>query len=210
MEHLNRESQCLSDKDKLADVVVNLSKVVVVVDAGLDIEELQELLGKVLQLNHEREVDVVLNGKICRKLKSLTKQNLCTFIGQEIIREEIKDCDEAKTSDITKAFYKAINRTSDEIQGQYPKLVLFLCNQDISYFNKDDTRLTTMALEKSINNFFMFVGIGNEKFKNLRKLVLKCQNTGFMKSFDVKSSEMFTTDVLEAYVPWLKANGYIS
>ena len=211
MKHLNRESQYLSDKDNLANVV-NLSKIVVVVDVGLDVEKVQALFEKVWQFNQKREVEVFLNGQICRKLKNLNQQNFQSFMATEIIREEIIDQDECQNCEATKAFYKAINRVSGESKEEQPILVLFFCKDNISYFSKADVQLTTRVLREDTNHFFLFLGVGNNKFRNLRKkLILKFQNTAFIQNTTtvMESSETFTTNVLRAYVPWLKNKGYI-
>ena len=153
------------------------------------------------------ELDVYTFSNNCKKINpGMTEANYENYVANYIDKQHVYGgtC----YAPVIKMIDRDFNNNS-----KIPTIVFFITDGNNSDKTATDEAIRT-ASEHGI--FYMFIGIGNEKFTYLQKLDdltgRKVDNTGFMKIQDlntVSNDELFLRS-LKDFIPWLKTMGYIA
>lgn len=198
---------------QVAGIPLNSSQVVLVLDASKSMYAmykdgriqrlLERLTGLAMALDQDESFELYLFGSGVAKLPSLDVDTVDGYVEREILGKH-------RINQATH-YAPAIQRIHDDYFGtKAPALVVFITDGDASDKKQTEKVLTSLCTQRY---FYMFVGIGHERFDFLNKLDdlanRPVDNTGFFAAASLEglADDEFFSNLLSEYGNWV--NDYV-
>lgn len=196
---------------------------------------LQRVLPVALNFDDNRNLDVNLFSEDDAEIESVTEDNFATFVQDEILDEDLdlmwsgtKYAGAIKMNLEKYGLYKSKSKTGffarltgsntektlqSDTETGYPAVVYMLTDGENS--DKSETENLFKQIEAANSNiYFLFIGIGQERFSFIKSMADEFKNVGFVKADDLaetaEDDKMYDLLLPEELTQWLRTKNTVA